>query len=100
MALRYLFLYPSLSFLEMCPCIIPETYSTPIYYTNKNCKHTITFYVTLNLRPIKKQRNPIARENKTKQKHGNSHPNYVLRRMLPKLCVAKIYSLKGHLPTI
>lgn len=62
-SLKYLFQYPVLSFLEICPYIIPETYSTPIYYTNKNGEHAIIFNVTLSLRPIKKQRNPVTREN-------------------------------------
>lgn len=56
---------PSTSVSRDLLYIIPETYSTPTYYTNKNCRHAIIFYVTLHLRPIKKQRNPLDIENKT-----------------------------------
>lgn len=76
---------------------MPETYSTPIYYKNKNCEHAITFYVTLSLRPIKKE-NPVSRENKKSE--DNFHLNCVLKQMHPKLCVTKIYSLKDHMSTI
>lgn len=95
--LKYIFWYPVLSFLEICPRIIPKPYSTHILYEQKlqTCNYLLCGPM---FETCKKQRNPVARENKTHE--DNSHPNCVLKQMPPKFCVTKIYSLKGHLSTI
>lgn len=65
--LKYIFWYPELSCLEICPYVIPEPPSTSVYYTNKYYKHAVTIYGALSLKFITKKSSCQRKQNSWRQ---------------------------------